>query len=275
MKTSSRTAIGAATLRAAHQLMDAEPLLLKDDVILRLLEPEIIQHIREFPDLYRRPEAATMRTHVALRSRYTEDSLQQAFEKGVRQYMILGAGFDTFAYRQPAWAANLRIFEVDHPGSQAQKQQRLAETGIPLPDNLSFVPVDFERSSIPEALQQTNFNLQAPVFIGWLGVLTYLTMDAIDATLRFLGTLPAGSELVLTFSRQQSMEYFSSLANRAAAMGEPWITHFSPEELADKLHSHGFTSVSFLTTEKALPYFQGRTDGLMPPRRASLAHAII
>ncbi len=275
MNTSSRTAIGAATLRAAHQLMDAEPLLLKDDVILRLLEPEIIQHIRESPDIYRRPEATTMRTHVALRSRYTEDSLQRAFEKGMRQYMILGAGFDTFAYRQPSWAANLRIFEVDHPGSQAQKRARLAATGIPLPGNLSFVPVDFERSSILEALQQTGIDLEKPVFIGWLGVTTYLTMDAIDATLHFLGELPTGSELVLTFSRQQSMEHFSTLATRAAAMGEPWITHFTPEALAEKLRSHGFSSVSFLTTEKALPYFEGRTDGLMPPRRASIAHAII
>lgn len=275
MRTASATAIGAAALRAAHQLLDGAPKLLKDEVILQLLEPGIIQHIQEHPHLYQLPEPARMRTHVVLRSRYTEDALQQAFNKGIRQYIILGAGFDTFAYRQPAWAADLQIFEVDHPGSQAQKRERLSQTGIALPSNLHFVPVDFETGSLQAALQESALDLQAPVFIGWLGVLTYLSMDAIAATLNCLGALAKGSELVLTFSQQKSAGWFSALGQRAADLGEPWITHFSLEALSQLLQKHGFTAVSFFTPEKAAGYFAGRTDGLEPPRRTSIAHAVI
>lgn len=275
MKTASATAIGAAALRAAHQLLDGTPKLLQDEIILKLLEPAVIQHIQDNPAIYQMPEAFRMRTHVVLRSRYTEDALQLAFDKGIRQYIILGAGFDTFAYRQPVWARDLHIFEIDHPDSQAQKRNRLAQTGISLPPNLSFVPVDFETSSIRNVLQQTLFDLNAPVFIAWLGVLTYLTMEAIDATLSFAGALAKGTELVLTFSQQKSADYFSNLGQRAADLGEPWITHFTPEALAQKLRQHGFTTVSFFTPEQAAKYFAGRTDGLQPPRRTSIVHAVV
>jgi len=278
---SSATSMGVAALRAAHQLLDGEPKLLDDPVILRLLPPEFKTDIRQNPGAYRTPLSSRLRSHVLLRSRYAEDCLAEAYARGVRQYILLGAGLDTYAWRQPSGLAQLRIFEVDHPATQEQKRQLLENAGLTTPDNLWFIPTDFESSSIGEALDRSagvspdrpGFDPSLPCFISWLGVMVYLTMEAIDAVFDWLLTLPAASEMVLTFTRKKDL---SALGDRAAALGEPWQTFFTPEELSEKLLLRGCSSVHILEPREAWQtYYAGRTDGLPSAPHASIARIIV
>jgi methyltransferase (TIGR00027 family) len=277
---SSVTSLAVAGLRAAHQLIDGQPKLLEDPAILRLLGPEWSAKILQHPDTYRDPPAMHLRSHVLLRSRYAEDCLSEAYARGVRQYILLGAGLDTYAWRQPPGLAQLRIFEVDHPATQEQKRQLLEKAGLAIPGNLYFIPTDFESSSIGEALERSaitppgrpGFDNTLPCFISWLGVMVYLTMEAIDAVFDWLLTLPAGSEMVLTFTRKREL---SVLGDRAAALGEPWQTFFTPEELREKLLLRGFSAVHILEPQEAWQtYYAGRMDGLPAPSHASIARII-
>src|SRR5262249_22024613 len=140
------------------------------------------------------------RSHVVLRSRVAEDRLADAVARGVRQYVVLGAGFDTFAYRQPDWASGLRIFEVDHPESQAAKFAALASAGVTVPRNVTFVPVDFERESLAHALSAARFDAARPAFVSWLGVMVYVDAAAAASVFRMVASLPASSEIVFTFA---------------------------------------------------------------------------
>ena len=207
--------------------------------------------------------------------------MSEAYARGVRQYILLGAGLDTYAWRQPSGLAQLRIFEVDHPATQEQKRQLLEKAGLTTPGNLYFIPTDFESSSIGEALDRSaatspgcpGFDTTLPCFISWLGVMVYLTMEAIDIVFDWLLTLPAGSEMVLTFTRKREL---STLGDRAAALGEPWQTFFTPEELKEKLLLRGFSSVHILEPQEAWQtYYAGRTDGLPAPSHASIARIIV
>src|SRR5271157_5401130 len=137
----SRTALGVAALRAVHQLLDGEPKILDDPIAARLLSADVLQQIQSNPARIHEPPDRGLRSHVVLRSRYAEERMAEAVQRGVRQCVILGAGFDTFAYRQPDWARSLRIYEVDHCATQAEKRQRLQAAGIPIPANLEFVAV--------------------------------------------------------------------------------------------------------------------------------------
>jgi len=269
----SRTALGAAALRAAHQVLDAPPLILDDPVIGRLLGPGALRRIHEHTDRYQTPQARALRAHMVLRSRFAEDRLATAVQRGVRQYLVLGAGFDTFALRQPAWAHGLRIVEVDQPSTQGLKRSSLADAGLAAPANAAFAPIDFERESLREGLRRHQVADDVPTFCSWLGVTMYLTDEAIDAVLQTVAMFPAGSELVLTFA--QSRPALSPLAQRAAELGEPWVSFFTPEALEAKLHDAGFAEVGFLTPQAAVErYFQQRPDGLPPPRQTTIAYAV-
>ncbi len=149
----SSTAVGVAMLRAAHMLFDGLPRILDDSVVVALLGPGTVAHIRERAPAYREARAMALRTHVLLRSRFAEERLRDALERGVTQFVALGAGLDTFAYRQPPWARALRIFEVDHPASQAAKRERLAEAGIDVPANVVYAPIDFEHDTLAAGLR--------------------------------------------------------------------------------------------------------------------------
>ncbi|MGA7448329.1 MAG: class I SAM-dependent methyltransferase [Terriglobales bacterium] len=138
-RNSSRTALGVAALRAAHQLLDGEPKILDDRIAARLLNPDALQQMQSNSARALEPLTQGLRSHVILRSRYAEERMAQAAERGVRQCVILGAGFDTFAYRQPEWSRALRIYEVDHRATQEEKRQRLQSAGIAIPSNLEFV----------------------------------------------------------------------------------------------------------------------------------------
>jgi methyltransferase (TIGR00027 family) len=272
----SLTSLGAANLRAVHQLLDGEPKLLRDPVIVQLLDPHWVDQIRKEAAVYQQPVLMGLRSHIVLRSRYAEDRLVQAYARGIRQYLLLGAGLDTFAWRQPPGFEDLRIFEADHPATQQQKIQRLSEAGIQTPGNLRFVPVDFEGESLRDALQRSDFDFTLPVFISWLGVTVYLSMEAIDAVFRFVVGLPASTELVFTFAQKRPGATIHPTAARAAGVGEPWKTYIRPEELGWKLAKMGFSSLYVLPTEEARElYYTGREDGLPPPQASSIASVIV
>ncbi len=173
-RKTSRTALGTAYLRAAHQLLDAPPRILEDPLAVTLLGPEAGRRIRAGAEHDQTPERRALRAHVVLRSRFAEDCLEGSINRGVGQYVILGAGFDSFALRQPPWAKGLRIIEVDQPATQEMKRARIAEAGLVIPDNVAFAAVDFERESLRGGLQRNSVSLETPTFFSWLGVTMYL-----------------------------------------------------------------------------------------------------
>ena len=201
-----------------------------------------------------------MRLFIAARSRFAEDALRLAVGRGVGQLVILGAGLDTFAYRNPH--PTLRVFEVDHPATQAWKRERLAAAGIAVPSSLSFAAVDFERVGLAEGLASAGFDADAPVFFSWLGVVVYLSEDAIFETLGFIAGRPAGSEVAFTYSdRPDAMQAAQARAYRAraagvAALGEAWRTQFEPAALHARLRRLGFGEIEDLgPAEVAILYF--------------------
>jgi methyltransferase (TIGR00027 family) len=272
----SLTSLGAAALRAAHQLLDGEPKLLSDPVILRLLDPGHIEEIKALGPQFQHPETLRLRSRIALRSRYAEDRLMLAYARGVRQYLLLGAGLDTFAWRQPEGLDGLKIFETDHPATQEQKRQRLSRAGLSVPANCLMIAINFETETLEEALRKSSFDFAAPCFISWLGVTVYLSKEAVDAVFRFVSTLTKGSELVFTFAQKRLAGFMNHTAARAAAAGEPWQTYFRPEDLSRRLYELGFSSVHFLEPEEArATYYINRHDGLASPSLASIASAIV
>ena len=280
---SSSAAFRAAILRAVHQLIDEEPKILNDPVVLRLLDAPTLDHIRLNPDKFRTSRMKALRSHIVLRSRYTEDCLAESVRNGVQQYLMLGAGLDTFPYRQPHWARVLRIFEIDHLASQRSKRERLAIAGIEAPSNVELVALDFETTSLRECLRKSSFDFGKPAFLSWLGVTMYLSKDAIDGVFRFVSSLPRSSEIVFTFASPASTVNESEgetliavFTAFAAAHGEPWRTRFESNELAHKLHDFGFATVSSLSASEAnTRYFQDRRDGLRAPRRVGIASATV
>jgi len=250
-RNSSRTALGVAALRAVHQLLDGEPKILDDPIAARLLNSDALRQIQANLARALEPLTQGLRAHVILRSRYAEERVAEAVERGVRQYVILGAGFDTFAYRQPEWARALRIYEVDHRATQEEKRQSLQSAGIPIPANLEFVGIDFEGVSLREGLQSSTLNFSEPAFFSCLGVLVYLTREAAEAVFQMVASFPAGSEIVFTFSAPGCSLVDGDAANRAAlaglvnSLGEPWQTYFDPETLGTDLRRLGFSDISF------------------------------
>jgi methyltransferase (TIGR00027 family) len=276
-RQASRTALGVARLRAAHQFLDGEPRLLDDPVALALLGPSALDDLRSRTEELMRPGVQALRSHVVLRSRVAEDRLAAAVARGVRQYVALGAGFDTFAYRQPDWASGLRIFEVDHPESQAAKIAALASAGVTVPSNVAFVPVDFEREPLARALHAARFDAARPAFLSWLGVMVYVDAAAAGDVFRMVASLPASSEIVFTFApRRDPRGGPSRLAALAEAVGEPWRTFVDPDDLLRELREHGFSEASLLMPDEAAArYFKGRSDGLPPPRHSTIGWAVV
>jgi methyltransferase (TIGR00027 family) len=181
----SRTAEGTAIQRAIHQTLDEYPKILNDPVAERLVDPSS-DFYKSFMDGYDRTPAhlrLRRRGYVVLRSRYTEECLAESLTREIGQYVILGAGLDTFSYRQPEWAKSLKVFEVDHPASQRWKQAKLAAANIHIPDNVTFVPFDFEKLTFKESLAAAGFDFGIRTFFSWLGVAVYLTEEALMGTL--------------------------------------------------------------------------------------------
>ena len=271
LRDASRTALGVAALRAVHQIMDGEPKILDDPIAALLLNDDdgrqLLARVRE-------PDVVALRAHVVLRSRFAEERMAQAVRCGVRQCVVLGAGFDTFAYRQPDWARRLRIYEVDHQATQAEKRRRLHKAGIRMPTNLEFVAIDFESMSLHDGLRTSSLDFSQPTFFSCLGVLVYLTREAVDAIFALVAGFPADSEIVFTFTTADTGA--SSLAAKVKLLGEPWRTHFEAEALVRDLQAWGFSRVSLLTAGEAeQAYFHGRNDGLNAPLSISMAAAVV
>jgi methyltransferase (TIGR00027 family) len=258
----SKTALRVAIRRAAHQLADPPPVL-DDPIALRLIGPGFAR------DLDRAMEkvARDFRAFMAARSRYVEDRLAEAVASGVAQYVVLGAGLDTFAYRNPFSA--LRVFELDFPATQEWKRGLLHQAGIDLPDALTFVPLDFEHKTLAAGLADAGFNDRKPAFFGWLGVVPYLTLDAFRATLTDVVRLPAGTAISFdyvfppeTLTPKRRL-IFDGLSQRVAAAGEPFRLFFTPAELEAELSAAGFGRTEQVDFEKLNElYFQNRADGL-------------
>ena len=264
----SATAYGTAMQRAAHQIFD-DPRVFEDPFALRIIGADREALLRSDPERYRTRLSLAVRAFVVMRSRYAEDALAQAVQRGVRQYVILGAGLDTFACRNP-YPDRLRVMEVDHPSTQAWKRARLGESGIEIPGALVFAPVDFETETLADGLKRAGFRSGEPAFFSWLGVVVYLTQAAVKQTLRFVAssTAPA-SEIVFDFllpssslSEQQKRSRAASM-RRVAALGEPWLSFFEPSALAQELSRMGFAGVEIFGPDDANQrYFHDRTDDL-------------
>lgn len=273
-RAASGTAHGVAVMRAAHLIIEGEPPVLNDTVAARLLGGDIEAQIRARADELRTPAALGLRSHVVLRSRFAEDTLMDAVADGVEQYVLLGAGLDTFAYRQPEWAHGLTVIEVDHPGTQAAKRRALAGAGIEIPPNVRFADIDFERETLSQGLVRCGVHTAKPTFFSWLGVTMYLTRDAIEATLRTVLSFPKRSGIVLTYAHTDSMN--SRMATGSASAGEPWVSYFTPDELEAMLRSLGFSDVGSLSREEAeRRYHANRTDGFEAPPRVSIVAASV
>lgn len=259
----SRTALGAAGLRAAHQVLDGAAIF-EDPLALRILGADadaLVHEAEAEADPYRQ----RLRWFIAARSRVAEDALAAALERGTRQLVVLGAGLDTTAYRTPP-SHNLRIFEVDHPATQAWKRQRLAEAKIPLPAALTFVPIDFERETLADGLAAAGFDPAQQTFFTWLGVVPYLTDEAIFSTLGFIAGLSGGAHVVFdyvnppdTMTEPGRRAMHEALVARVAAVGEQLRNHFDSGALHVRLKALGFHGIEDLGwPEIAARFLSGR-----------------
>jgi methyltransferase (TIGR00027 family) len=261
----SRTALRVALRRAAHQLYDAKPLVLDDPIAVPILGDTYAEELRRTPTRPDRPFSVALRAFVVARSRYAEDMLACAVAQGVTQYVLLGAGLDTFAHRNPY--PHLRVFEVDHPATQQWKRELLETGSFPAPANLIYVPVDFEREWLPEQLYFAGFNPQVPTFFAWLGVVPYLTLEAFRSTISFIAAQPHGTGVVLDYVQPRSALPFleklahDSLAARVKLAGEPFRLFFTPAEIAAELTAFR-NREDIGSTEINTRYFTNRTDNL-------------
>lgn len=243
---------------------------------MRLIGPEFANDMERAMH----PVARDFRLFMSSRSRYTEDRLADAVAAGVNQYVILGAGLDTFAYRNPF--EKLRVFEVDFPATQHWKRALLTEAAVELPANLTFVPLDFEHKTLSEGLKEAGVDAEAPAFFGWLGVVPYLTLDAFRSTLATIGRFPAGTAATFDYAfppetlSPERRAVFDKLAKRVEAAGEPFQLFFTPEAMEDELRRAGFSRSEQVDSDRLNElYFRNRADGLKlsPVRVGMLATA--
>jgi methyltransferase (TIGR00027 family) len=261
----SRTALRVALRRAAHQLYDAKPLVLDDPIAIPILGQEYLPELHKTATKLHKPFSLALRAFLVGRSRYAEDKLAEGVMRGVRQYVLLGAGLDTFAHRNPH--PNLRVFEVDHPATQAWKRNLLATTSLPEPQSLTYVPVDFETQSLPQQLQLAGHDPSQPTVFALLGVVPYLTLSAFRATIAFVAAQPEGSGLIFDYGQPRAalplLEQLAhdSLAARVVLAGEPFQLFFTPRDAAAELAL--FYDVEDLGShELNALYFDTRTDKL-------------
>ena len=241
--------MGTAALRAAHQVLE-RGLIFADPLALRILGPDaedIVRQAKKDPSAKRR-----LRLFVAARARFAEDVLTDAVAKGASQLVVLGAGLDTTAYRTH-FGDRLRIFEVDHPATQAWKRERLRESEIPLPRSLTFAPVDFERGTLNEGLAAAGFDAAQRTVFTWLGVVPYLTEQAVFSTMAFIAGLQGGALVVfdyanppLSIAGQDARAAHKALAARVAAAGEVFKTYFETDALHHRLRALGFCTIDDL-----------------------------
>jgi methyltransferase (TIGR00027 family) len=276
----STTATIAAMIRAAHLLWDDAPKIFQDPLALGLSgveSPDALQ-----ATLRARQREPYNYAGVLVRQRYAEDALAIAITRGVGQYVILGAGLDSFAYRRPDLATILRIFEVDHPATQQWKRARLEALSVDLPSHLTFIPLDFEQHTLAAALPAGGHRPELPTFFSWLGVTHYLTDEAVFTILRYVASLAPGSEIVFqyflpeTLFDDENRRLLALWKERRASVGEPVLSQFEPATLATRMQECGFTQIWDVGPEELdARYFAGRTDGLRASPHSHLMKACV
>ena len=254
----SHMARGAAAYRAIHQTLESG-VIFSDPFAARILDDETRASLEE---IAADPSHRPMRLFIAARSRFSEDTLAACVARGVRQIVVLGAGLDTFSLRNPHVGRGVRVFEVDYPATQGWKRERLQQAGLAIPASLTFAPVDFERQSLADGLKAAGFQADRPAFFQWLGVVPYLTRDAVSATLDFIARVPE-SEVVFDYAEPfanystERRANVMAVAARAAALGEPWLSLFDPGELSEMLRHKGFGIVEDLGMAEITDRFYG------------------
>lgn len=266
------TAVRVALWRALHLEADAAPHVFEDAVGLQLVAPE--EGWQNRPDMS--PFTRPFRASIVARARFIEDLVLEQVARGVGQYVILGAGLDTFAQRRPELAAHLVVFEVDQPGPQAWKRKRLVELGLGIPSFLRLVPVDFEAGEAWwDELLEAGFDATRPAIVASTGVSMYLTKEAIAATLRQVAMLAAGSTFAMSFMLPIEMAEpelrpgIERAAAGARANGTPFLSFFTPDDMVALARDAGFREVRHVSAAAlAQRYFANRSDGLRPPNNA-------
>lgn len=258
----SRTALRVAIRRAAHQIADPPPVL-HDPIAVRLVGSAYEKDLERAMHKVGRD----FRAFMAARSRYAEDHLAEAVKRGVGQYVVLGAGLDTFAYRNPF--PGLRVFEVDFPATQEWKRGMLLDAGIEPPENVTYVALDFEHKTLADGLREAGFEADVPAYFSWLGVVPYLTIDGFRATLHTIAQLPAPSAVSFDYCfppellTPERRAVFNTLAERVAAAGEPFQLFFTPDQMESELRQIGFHRIEHMDTDGLNDlYFRDRADGL-------------
>ena len=265
----SYMAEATAMLRAMHQVVDDEPKVLDDPLAVRILGDRARRNLDASLERFQTPWLIKARTFAIMRSRFMEDHLAAAIKNGVSQYLILGAGLDTSAYRTAALRSDVQVFEVDHPDTQAWKLNRLSEARIEVPGNVTFVAVDFETQKLDQELCGRGFETGRTTFVSWLGVTYYLERGSVMETLRFISGLGSGTCLVFDFALEPAAvdeverAAISKVSNVVASNNEPWLTHFLPGVLHEELEKLGFKDVLHLGRDDATRrYLKDRSDGL-------------
>lgn len=258
----SKTALRVAIRRAAHQIADPPPVL-NDPVAVRLIGSDYARDLERAMH----PVGRDFRSFMAARSRYAEDYLARAVATGVKQYVILGAGLDTFAYRSNL--PDLRVFEVDFPATQRWKRSLLVHAAIQIPENLTFIPLDFEHKTLRDGLGDGGFDFSLAAYFSWLGVVPYLTQDAFRATLTAIATLAGGTAISFDYCfppeslSPARRQIFNRLSERVSAAGEPFRLFFTPEQMGVELQNLGFKGVEQMDHDGLNDlYFRDRADGL-------------
>jgi len=277
----SETALTAAAARAAHLIVDDAPYILADNLAAALLGERAAELIGYHRGNATHPILVAARTQVTCRSRFAEDTLAAAASRGVRQYVLLGAGLDSFCWRSPL-ASELRVFEVDHPATQAWKRNALSAAGLAVPAMVSLVPVDLGADAPAGALARSGFDRSAPAVISWLGVSMYLDAAGISRVLRFAAQCAPGSQLVADYMlpgklRDQAGNlYVELVAPAAAERGEPWQTFLGPAAMSELLRQHGTFAAAHLRQRDLLPaHMWERSDALAPVELSMVVRATV
>jgi methyltransferase (TIGR00027 family) len=276
----SFSALTAAAARAAHLLVDGTPTIFADTLAAALLGDRAEELVAYHRLHGAHPVLAGARVQVTCRSRYAEDALARAAGAGVTQYVILGAGLDSFAYRDGA--GRVRVFEVDHPASQQVKRAALAAAGIEVPGSVRFVPADLAVDPLARCLAAAGFDVAAPAVVSWLGVMMYLTPEAVARTLAAVAGLAPGTELIADYllppdARDEAGALYGTLVAQASAeRGEPWLSCFTPDQMADLAARAGFGTVRAVSQRDAIPAgLWQRADSLRPAALAVLLHGTV
>jgi methyltransferase (TIGR00027 family) len=263
--------------RALHQFLDPGPVIFADPLARPLIGAQGEQWFARNTVWLGQAGMRRVRTLVALRSRFTEEALLRAVQAGTRQYVILGAGLDSFAYRRPDWSTSLTVYEVDLPATQRWKRERLEEAGIAVPGNLRFVPVDFTEHTLDAGLAGAGLRRDEPAFFAWQGVTYYLPRESVMETLRFIGGHGAARQVVFDYAVDAATlpakyrEIVNLVGTYTQRTGEPWKSWFEPENLMAELRALGFTATEHVEFNDLLIRYRGEVDDDLTPMVALMS----